>query len=174
MNEKALPTQKPRKKNWLLKFCLVLLVAFASIQFIQPGKNNQSVDMEHDISTVVKVPDTIKALLRTSCYDCHSNFTNYPWYSSIQPVGWWMKNHIEEGKSHINFQEFAMVAANDRFNTVALRQSHKLEEVAEYVENKKMPMKSYLWTHSEAKLSDAQRRLIIHWVDSARAQLSRR
>lgn len=128
-------------------------------------------DMRNDISAVVTVPDSVHALLKTACYDCHSNYTNYPWYSNIQPIGWWLKDHIDEGKGHLNFQEFALVKANDRYKTVALRQDHKLEEVLESQEDKWMPLDSYTWIHKEAKLSDSQRKLIIDWVNTARKEL---
>ncbi|MCU0335986.1 MAG: heme-binding domain-containing protein [Chitinophagaceae bacterium] len=166
------PTARPAKRVWLRRILVILLLIAAGIQFIQPGKNNQSMDMTHDIATVVTVPDSVKTILKTACYDCHSNFTQYPWYSSIQPIGWWLKDHIDEGKSHLNFQEFALVKANDRFKTVALRQDHKLEEVAETVESGEMPMNSYTWVHSEAKLSAAQKTTLINWVAAARKELA--
>ncbi len=165
-------TAAPRKKSWLRRILIVLLIIAAGIQFIQPGKNNQSMDMTHDIATVVTVPDSVKGILKTACYDCHSNFTQYPWYSSIQPIGWWLKDHIDEGKSHLNFQEFALVKANDRYKTVALRQDHKLEEVAETVESGEMPMDSYTWIHAEARLTPAQKASLISWVAAARKELA--
>ena len=160
------------KKRWLRRIGLILFLAFLVMQFIQPGKNNQSMDMTNDITTVVTVPDSVHQLLKAACYDCHSNFTNYPWYSNIQPVGWWLKDHIDEGKGGLNFQEFALVKANDRYNTVALRQDHKLEEVIETVESGEMPLESYTWIHGEAKLTAAQKKMIIDWAEAARRQLA--
>jgi exonuclease VII small subunit len=150
---------------------MILFLAFVAMQFIQPGKNNQSMDMANDIATVVAVPDSVHQLLKTACYDCHSNFTNYPWYSNIQPAGWWLKDHIDEGKGHLNFQEFALVQANERYNTPALRQDHKLEEVIETVESGEMPLESYTWIHGEAKLTPAQQKMIVDWAKAARMQL---
>lgn len=168
------PAAPKRRTSWFRRILMFLIVAFVAIQFIQPGKNNQSMDMSNDITTVVNVPDTVQKLLKRACYDCHSNFTNYPWYSNIQPVGWWLKDHIDEGKGHLNFQEFALVKANDRYKTVALRQDHKLEEVEETVESGEMPLKSYTFIHTESKLNEEQQKLILSWVDSARIQLARK
>lgn len=163
----------PKKKApWLRRILTILFVVFIGIQFIQPGKNNQGMDMTNDIASVVTVPDSVHAVLKVACYDCHSNFTNYPWYSNIQPIGWWLKDHVDEGKTKLNFQEFALVKANERYKTAALRQDHKLEEVIETVENGEMPMDSYTWIHKEAKLSEVQKRLIIDWAKSARAELA--
>jgi hypothetical protein len=172
--KQATPATLPKKKySWLRRILIILLIIFVGIQFIQPDKNNQSMDMSNDITTVVTVSDTVKALLKTACYDCHSNFTNYPWYSNIQPVGWWLKDHVDEGKSKLNFQEFALVQANDKYKTKSLRQDHKLEEVIETVENGEMPLESFTIIHTEAKLSDAQRKVLIDWATQARAQLTK-
>jgi hypothetical protein len=172
--KKSNPAQKPgRKGSWIKRISLFLLAAFVIIQFIQPGKNNQSMDMTHDISKVVNVPDGVHQVLITSCYDCHSNNTNYPWYANIQPVGWWLKDHIDEGKGHLNFQEFALVEPrpNSEYNTKEKRQDHKLEEVAEMVEEGEMPLESYTLIHGDAKLSAEQKKLLLDWVTAARAEI---
>ncbi|TAD81524.1 MAG: cytochrome C [Bacteroidetes bacterium] len=160
---------------WLKRIAIVLLVTLVGIQFVQPDKNNTDMVMANDISTVVTVPDSVHTLLKTACYDCHSNQTNYPWYTNIQPVGWWLADHIEEGKSHLNFQTFATLKPKPggRFKTVAALQDHKLEEVRESQADKWMPLESYSFIHGDAKLTDAQRQMIINWVDSARVQLAK-
>jgi hypothetical protein len=162
-----------RKPNWIKRIAIGLLLVFVGIQFIQPDKNNQSMDMTNDISKVVTVPDSVHALLKVSCYDCHSNFTNYPWYSNIQPVGWWLKDHIDEGKQSLNFSEFAALKPQPggRYSTPQALQDHKLEEVAEMVEEGEMPLQSYTIIHRDSKLTDAQKKMITDWVASARQQL---
>lgn len=164
---------KPAKKSSILRRILVfLLLVFIGIQFLQPAKNNQSQDLQHDITAMFPVPDTVLSILKTSCYDCHSNFTQYPWYTNIQPVGWWLKQHIDDGKEKLNFQEFALVEPNTKYPTKALRQDHKLEEVIEVLEEDEMPLKSYLWIHHDAKLDAGQKQLITGWADSARKILA--
>ena len=76
---------------------LALLVMLVIIQFIHPSKNTSdpSALLVNDISRQYKVPDSIHQILEASCYDCHSNNTIYPWYSKIQPVAWWLNNHID-------------------------------------------------------------------------------
>jgi len=174
MHTPPTPTAKAKKTPWLKRIAIVLLVAFMAIQFVQPSKNNTNVLMTNDISTVVTVPDTVHHLLKTACYDCHSNNTNYPWYTNIQPVGWWLADHIEEGKSQLNFQEFAALKPKPggKYKTVAELQNHKLEEVRESQTDKWMPLDSYTWIHKEAKLTDGQRKLLMDWVDSASAQIT--
>ncbi|MDB5275156.1 MAG: cytochrome [Ferruginibacter sp.] len=91
------------------KVLLVLLVILVIIQFIHPAKNSSSEDamLVNDISKKYIIPQNVHDILKTSCYDCHSNNTVYPWYSKIQPVDWWLTNHINEGKREVNFSEFA-------------------------------------------------------------------
>ena len=149
----------------LKKILLILLVLLVIAQFIQPPHNTGNVDAPTDITHVVEVPDSILSMLKTACYDCHSNNTNYPWYSKITPVNWWLRNHVVDGKKKLNFTTYA----NYNFR----QKEHKLEEVAETVESHEMPLESYLWIHNEAKLTDAQRKAIIDWTRLARAQVMR-
>ena len=88
-------------KKIIKKLFLFLTIAFVLIQFFRPEKNKNTDPsaIAKDITTVYTVPDSVKNILKSSCYDCHSNNTDYPWYSNIQPVTWWQNNHIKEGKS---------------------------------------------------------------------------
>lgn len=173
MNYKPAPVNTSKRQSLIRKIGMAILFIVIVMQLIQPGKNNQSMDMTADISTVVKIPDTVHVLLKKACYDCHSNFTNYPWYSNIQPVGWWLKRHIDDGKKHLNFQEFALLKGrpNSEYSTPKLQQAHKLEEVLESQQDKWMPMESYVWIHKEAALTVGQRQLIIDWVGAAKAEI---
>jgi hypothetical protein len=134
-----------------------LLVIFVAIQFFRPARN-QSGDTSQDISKKYPVPDSVQAILRASCYDCHSNHTEYPWYDNIQPVAWWLDHHINEGKRELNFNTFL----SSRIG----RQYHKLEKIAKLVNEGEMPISSYTLIHRYAKLDDAQRKLIADWADS--------
>jgi len=148
----------------LKKILIGLVVVIIIAQFFQPSKNNGSAASATDITNAVQVPDSVMSLLKTACYDCHSNSTNYPWYSKITPVNWWLKNHIDEGKKHLNFTIFKEYDLK--------KQDHKLEEVMETVKGHSMPLESYLWIHKEAKLTDAQRAMITTWAAKARAAIS--
>ena len=124
----------------------------------------------NDISSLVRVPDTVQQILKVSCYDCHSNNTVYPWYTNIQPVGWWLNHHVEEGKEHLNFNEFTNIPPTEK-RTTRERQLKKLEEIKETVEEGEMPLSSYTLIHTNAKLTKEQRQLLINWADSARQVL---
>lgn len=146
----------------LRKILLALLIVLIVVQFIQPPLNKGAASTANDITSAVQVPDTIMSLLKNACYDCHSNFTKYPWYSKITPINWWLYNHVKEGKQHLNFSAFTGTYK---------RKMRKLEESAELVEKHEMPMESYLWMHTEAGLSQQQRQMIIDWCNTSREKL---
>jgi hypothetical protein len=145
------------------KILLGLLTVLIIVQFIQPPHNNGSAESAADITHAVQVPDTVMALLKIACYDCHSDRTRYPWYSKITPVNWWLNNHINGGKRNLNFSEFNKGSFKRRI--------HRLEETADQVEKHEMPISSYLWIHKDARLNDAQRKIIVDWTENARQQL---
>lgn len=149
----------------LKKIGILLLIALVVIQFFRPEKNRSN-DLTYDISTKYEVPEEVDKILRVSCNDCHSNKTEYPWYAEIQPVGWWLSDHVEDGKRHLNFSELTK-------RPIAI-QNHKFEETVEMVEEKEMPLKSYtyLGLHPEANLTDAQREVLILWAKDQMAFLA--
>jgi hypothetical protein len=151
-----------KKGNMLRKIFLGLIAVLVVIQFIRPAKN-QSGDSAKDITTAYAVPDNVQAILKQACYDCHSNYTTYPWYSNIQPVAWWLQHHVDEGKQHLNFSEFAGYAPK--------KQAHKMEETWEMVEKGEMPLNSYTWIHSNARLSKEQATLLINWAKGLQQQI---
>ena len=142
-------------KKVLIGLGIILII----IQFIRPDKN-ESNDFTNDITTKYPVPEDVNHLLQVSCNDCHSNKTEYPWYANVQPVAWWLNDHVVDGKKHLNFSDFTKMPL--------FVQNHKFEEVVEMLEKKEMPLPSYtnLGLHSEANLSDEQRTKIIDWAKS--------
>jgi len=141
------------------KILIVLLIILVVIQFFRPDKNVSN-ESTFDIAKKYHVPDSVATLLKVACNDCHSNFTVYPWYAEIQPFGWWLSNHVKDGKRHLNFSTFLS-------RPVAV-QNHKFEETIEMVKEKEMPLVSYTWfgLHHEANLTDAQRELLVAWAQS--------
>jgi len=148
----------------LRKILLGLLVILVVIQFIRPEKN-QSKDFSQDITTRYTVPENVQLILQQACYDCHSNYTTYPWYSNIQPVTWWLQDHINEGKQHLNFSAFASYAPK--------KQAHKLEETWEMVEKGEMPLNSYTWIHDDARLTEQQRAVLVAWAKELQQQIEK-
>ena len=138
----------------------ILLLAFVVIQFIRPAKNRAEGISNNDISKIYAVPADVETILKTSCYDCHSNNTVYPWYAEVQPVAWWLADHIKDAKKDLNFSEFAGYSIR--------RQYRKFEEINDLVKKGEMPLDSYLWIHKYAKLDDQQKLTIANWVTAIR------
>lgn len=144
----------------LKKILLFLLVAFVIIQFIHPEKNKAAGPQVNYIGNAHPVPADIKSILQKACNDCHSNNTEYPWYTSIQPVDWWMDNHVKDGKKHLNLDDYTMRSLRYQY--------HKLEEIEEQIRDGEMPLNSYTWMHKDAILTPAEKDKIINWSKSLR------
>jgi hypothetical protein len=147
--------------NKVLKyFLLILLGVLIILQFFQISKTNPPVVAEQDFINIHKPSDEISKLLKSACYDCHSHETKYPWYTYFVPLSYWIKNHIVEGRKELNFSVWA--------NYSIKKADHKLEECVEYVSEKKMPLKTYTFTHGDARLSEQQIKLLTDYFNSLR------
>ena len=142
------------------KILVFIAIALVLIQFIHPKKNNSEGIQAHYIGSSFQVPEKVKEILDKACNDCHSNNTNYPWYTRIQPIHWWLNHHIQEGKGHLNFDEYTN--RNLRF------QYHKMEELDEQVSEGEMPLTSYTWAHKEAILTEAEKKELLNWAAAIR------
>jgi len=156
--EKKLFMKKRRIKKIFNYFFIGLLLIFGVIQFIRIDKTNPKVEKSKDLISIYKPSDEIEGLIRTACYDCHSFETTYPWYSNIAPVSWWLKHHVDEGRSELNFSIFGEYSEK--------KANHKLHECAEEIEKDKMPLPSYLYTHGDAELTKKQKEKLANWFES--------
>ena len=137
------------------KILVALLVILVVLQFFQIDKTNPEFDANQDFLKIHETPTEIALTIKAACYDCHSNQSVYPWYTYVQPVGWFVKNHIEEGKEHLNFSEFGTYTPK--------KQAHKLEECYELIEKGEMPLSSYTIIHKDAVLTEAQQTELISY-----------
>ncbi|OSZ80851.1 cytochrome C [Chitinophagaceae bacterium IBVUCB2] len=142
----------------LKKILLFLLFALVVIQFIRPKKNKTEGPQPNYIGNAFAIPADVKSILAKACNDCHSNNTNYPWYSNFQPVLWWLDKHIKDGKKHLNYDDYT--------NRSLRYQFHKMEETIEMVKEGEMPLNSYTWIHKDAKLTPEERSKLTSWANS--------
>jgi hypothetical protein len=142
------------------KIIKVLAVVFVLIQFIRIDKTNPEIDKTQDFISIYKPNEAIANTLKSSCYDCHSSESTYPWYSNIAPVSWMVKHHIDEGREELNFSEWGTFTTK--------RKMKKLEEIVEEVEEGEMPMTPYVMIHSEAKMSDTERKAFLDFFKKLR------
>jgi len=143
-----------KRRIYLVSVVAVLIL----IQFIRPDKNLGEPDPETDFISVLQVPDTMAIAFLNSCYDCHSNNTNYPWYSNLAPFSWWLNRHIEEGKAHLNFSSWGIL---DKAQKIT-----QLDQICEEITYRTMPLDSYLWIHRSSKLSEQDIQAICEWAES--------
>jgi hypothetical protein len=149
-------------KRFFKRLLLFLGVALIVIQFFRPDRNIAAgpAAFKNDMTTIHNVPSNVQAVFQKACNDCHSNNTRYPWYSQVQPLAWWLADHIKEGKKELNFSEFATYSLRRRYR--------KLEEIATEVEAGEMPLSSYTFIHKDAKLTAAEKTAIINWTTGLR------
>jgi len=131
---------------------IILVILIIGIQFVPVNKTNPPVTGE------IKAPENVMQILRTSCYDCHSNEVKWPWYSNIAPASWLVAYDVNEAREHMNFSEWQSYSAEDKADDI--------EEIWEEVEEGEMPLWYYLILHSEAKLSENDKVILKDWVDS--------
>jgi hypothetical protein len=141
----------------LRRIILLLLGIVVLIQFIPSNLPENRFENPGDLFANNDVPSTIESLIRTSCYDCHSNETVYPWYSYVAPVSFLISKDTREGRQHLNFSEWE--------NMDSIEKAEALDDIAEEVEEGEMPMKIYPIMHSNARLSDADRNAIADWAE---------
>ncbi|WP_339834274.1 heme-binding domain-containing protein [uncultured Flavobacterium sp.] len=146
------------------KILIALLVVLVVLQFFQIDKTNPETDINQDFLTIHNPPTEIASIMKAACYDCHSNKSVYPWYSNIQPIGWYLKDHIEEGKEHLNFSEFGTYTPK--------KQAHKLEECYELIEKGEMPLSSYTIIHKEAVLSETQQTELVSYFKEIQKKIN--
>lgn len=137
------------------KISIGLIALLVIIQFFRIDKTNPAIIQENDFITITNPPENVAAILKTSCYDCHSNETKYPWYTNFAPLSWWIKHHINEGREELNFSEWGTFKEK--------RKNHKLEECIELIDEDEMPLSSYLITHSDAKLTADDKGFLLEW-----------
>ncbi|MBK9192267.1 MAG: heme-binding domain-containing protein [Crocinitomicaceae bacterium] len=138
----------------------LLLIGFVVIQFIRIDKSVPEYDKTGDFISVHKPDQKVADMLHNACYDCHSYESVYPWYAEIAPVSWWIGEHIEEGREHLNFSTWSAYDAG--------KQDDKLEESIEEIQENKMPDPNYIKMHSNADLSDSDKQILVSFLQSLR------
>ncbi|MDZ7717875.1 MAG: heme-binding domain-containing protein [Balneolaceae bacterium] len=153
-------------KSILKYILLTLLFIFIILQFFGVDKSVPEFNTNTDFLATHNPSSDVESIFRSACYDCHSYETTYPWYSNIQPVAWWLQDHIDEGRDEMNLSLWNEYSTEDA--------DHLLEEMVEMVEEEEMPLPSYTWTHSDARLTDQQRENLTNWAANLRTSLQQK
>ena len=144
-----------RRWKWVLGGAAVLAAASLTIN---PSRTNPPRVAGHDLFATNAPPPEIAALIRGACYDCHSAETKWPWYSRVAPMSWWLADHVNEGRKHLNFSDWP--------HDDARRAARKWSRISEAVSSGSMPLPSYTWAHAEARFSAEQRDRFVKWAEA--------
>lgn len=139
--------------KWALLIAVVLILG---AQVIRPARTNPSVDQALSIENQMKVEPQVESILERSCFDCHSDKTVWPWYSNVAPVSWFLINHVNEGRRHLNFSQWGQYDQN--------RRRARLREICDQVKAKEMPLSSYTPLHPKAKLTGTDIGTLCNWA----------
>ena len=153
-----------RIKKILFVILLVILIVFIIIQFIRPARNISGQVLQTDLSKIYSISQNVSAIFKNACYDCHSNNTNYPWYSNIQPVGWLLASQNNKCKAKLNFSEFGSFSSR--------RQISKLRNIENRIKDGTMPLPAYQFMHPNARLKEEEKRLLIDWIQKTRDSIT--
>ncbi len=141
----------------IIKILIVLVIVFVGIQFIPTKRNQSNKVLPTDITLIYNIPQNVQSIFETSCYNCHSNNTIYPWYNKVQPVSWLLESHIEDGKSELNFSEFGSYSGK--------KQKSKLKAMANQIKDGDMPLFSYTLMHRNARITKNKKTLLLNWIN---------
>lgn len=136
---------------------IVIGIILVGIQFIRPSVDNPPVDPAKDFVNIEKAPENVRVMLKKSCYDCHSNQTYYPWYNQIAPVSWYLADHINDGRRHLNFSTWSEFPEN--------RKNRRLNQSARLVRSGKMPLWDYKLVHPESDLTEQEKNELAEWFE---------
>lgn len=149
-------------KRAVIVIAAVLFVGFIGIQFIRPDRSTQTFAATDDLFATGAVPPDVAAIFERSCNDCHTNQTRYPWYSNVAPVSWWLVDHVQHGREHMNFN--AWNTYDDR------KKIRRLEDICAMVEAYTMPLPSYLLAHRDAVLTANDKTVLCEWTRTEEAK----
>ena len=141
----------------------ILIVGFLLLQFTNPARTNPAGSPGNDLMATNAPPAQITTMLRGACYDCHSDQTQWPWYSHVAPVSWLIASDVRDGRRHVNFSDWPHADPG--------RAARLWENISEELGYNEMPPSQYKLMHSAARLTDAQRQELIHYADQKAKQL---
>ena len=130
------------------------------IQLIRPARTNPAVNPSRTLEAVVLVPPKVEGILQRACYDCHSDQTQWPWYSNVAPISWFVIDHVDSGRRQVNFSEWLRRDTK----SPAEYTRERFQAMCKQVQTGDMPLTSYLLLHRAAVLSQADIETICQWT----------
>jgi hypothetical protein len=150
-------------RKWLKRFFGAGVLGAVALQFTNPSHLNPAVPPGHDLMATNSPPPNVTALLKKSCYDCHSFETKWPWYSYVAPFSWPLASHVNDARASLNFSEWPHDSPS--------RAGKKWRRISEAVDASEMPLPSYLIIHSDARLTEQERKELVEWAEKESKRL---
>src|SRR5687767_9542075 len=147
--------------KWVLIVAVCLLVI---AQFKRPAQTNPASDPSLALESHLQLDPKVAAILDRSCNDCHSNKTRWPWYANIAPVSWFVIDHVNHGRSNLNFSEWGRYTPSDA--------EGMLLDMCEEVKSGAMPLSSYTPLHPGSKLSAEDIKVLCDWTRAESARIA--
>lgn len=145
-------------KKGIKYFLWAVLVILVAIQFVPVDRENPVSDKNNDFLVVSQAPEDVQRLMRSACYDCHSNETVWPKYAYVAPISFVIAEHVEEGREHLNFSDWATYDSEDHPSI--------LKHMKKAISKGFMPMEGYIKLHADAEMTDERKALLNSWIDS--------
>ena len=145
--------------KWIV---IVFVILFVVAQAIRPAMINPVVDQSRTIEAHTQLPPDVATILERSCADCHTGATRWPWYSQISPVSWYLASDVNQGRRHLTLSDWASYDSKRALN--------KLDQICEQVQQGEMPTSPYLLIHTDARLSESDKKQLCDWTSSERAR----
>ena len=147
------------RRRWWHWLAAAFLVALAVIQFVRPPRTNPPTDPARTLAAAIPITVEASAVLERACRDCHSNDTQWPWYSHVAPVSWFVIDHVNHGRSHFNYSDWAKYDAGES--------NRLLKKACELSRQGAMPLSSYVQMHRTARLADPDIVALCDWAETA-------
>jgi Haem-binding domain len=132
------------------------LVVFIGLQFVGPARTNPPVTPARTLHAKAPIPGEVHEILSRSCWNCHSNETQWPWYAYLAPISWNVIGHVNEGREHLNFSDWRKSPEEG---------ADLMDEVCTQVKKGKMPIRQYTWMHWRATLTPADVKRLCDWAN---------
>jgi hypothetical protein len=142
----------------------LLLLSFVGVQFVRPARVNPAPLAGRSLEEHARVPPEVAGVLKRSCMDCHSNRTDWPWYSNVAPASWFVIDHVNHGRRHLNFSEWGKY---DR-----RRADDLLGDICRTARSGFMPLNSYTLVHRGAQLTPADVKTLCDWASVEQQRLA--
>ena len=151
------------RERKVVKGVALFLGAALVIQLVRPARTNPPTYPERTLARTSHVTPEAKAVLERACRDCHSNDTEWPWYTNVAPVSWFVIDHVNSGRRHFNYADWAKYDEDQK--------PRILKDICDLTRKRDMPMSSYLWMHADARVSDRDTAALCSWTDAERQRL---